>query len=141
MSAPESYLEVLTREECLRLLPSVPVAWVAWADHERVGLVPVNFVVSAGEVLARTSYGGKLAAAAHGAHMSLAVDAFDAATQTGWSVVVAGRSRVVAHADDLESLDVPPIESWVPGERPFFLGIAMSEVSGRRIATPGSLAP
>lgn len=140
MTTPQSYLEVLSKDECLHLLPTVPVGWIAWPDGERVEMAPVNFVLHDGEVIARTSYGGKLAAAAHGVHMSLAADAFEVATHTGWSVVVSGRARVVAHADDLESLDVPDIETWVPGERPFFVGIAVSEVSGRRIATPETAA-
>ena len=73
----QAYVEVLGREECLRLLPSVPVGWLTYCDGDEPQVVPVNFAVDGDEVVVRSGYGGKLAAGARGAVMALAVSALD----------------------------------------------------------------
>lgn len=138
----ESYLEALSRADCLRLLGTVPVGWIAYCHASHPLLVPVNFVVHQGEVVARTSYGSKLAAAAHGLVMSFGVDDTDPSTRTGWSVTVTGRARLIGDLYDVENLDdlagteLAVLESWAPGEKKFFIGIPIDDVSGRRIRTP-----
>ena len=60
MATGDAYLEVLSRAECLELLPTVPVGWISYCHASQPQLVPVNFVVHQDEVMARTSYGSKL---------------------------------------------------------------------------------
>ena len=62
----EPYISVLGKEDSLLLLASTPVAWVAYCHGTRPLLVPVNVPVLDGEVVFRTGYGDKLAAAARG---------------------------------------------------------------------------
>lgn len=136
MSAEGAYFEVLPREECLRLLPTAPVGWIAYCHASWPQLVPVNFLVHHDEVVARTSYGSKLAAAAHGLAMSVGVDGLDPVTRTGWSVTVTGRARLIGDLDDLAVLEFTPLDAWAPGEKDFFISIPIGEVSGRRIRVP-----
>lgn len=137
-----SYVEVLLRAECLRLLPTVPVGWIAYCHASRPQLVPVNFIIHQDEVVARTSYGSKLAAAAHEVVMSFGVGDTDPSARTGWSVTVTGRARLIGDVDDLASLDLAPLQSWAPGKKEFFIGIPIEEISGRRIRTSqGSRQP
>lgn len=132
----ESYVEILSRDECLRLLPTVPVGWIAYCHASRPQLVPVNFVVHEGEVVARTSYGSKLAAAANELVMALGVDGIDPSAHTGLSVTVTGRARLIGDMDDLIAVELSALESWAPGEKEFFIGIRIDDVSGRRIRIP-----
>jgi nitroimidazol reductase NimA-like FMN-containing flavoprotein (pyridoxamine 5'-phosphate oxidase superfamily) len=132
-----TYLEVLTREECLRLLPTVPVGWIAYCAY-RPQLVPVNFVVHGDEIVVRTGYGSKLAAAAHNLMMSFGVLQTDPLHRTGWSVTVTGRARLVSDRhDDLTDLELGLSEVWAPGEKTSLISIGMREVSGRRILAAG----
>jgi nitroimidazol reductase NimA-like FMN-containing flavoprotein (pyridoxamine 5'-phosphate oxidase superfamily) len=133
----QPYVELLGRGECLRLLPSVPVGWLAYCDGEDPVVVPVNFAVDGDEVVIRSSYGGKLAAAARGAVMALAVSALDLATRTGWSVVVRGPARVVEDTDPDAGPWLAEPSPWAPGEKELAIALRVSDVSGRRIARPG----
>lgn len=138
MATDEAYLEVLSRAECLQLLPTVPVGWIAYSHASRPRLVPVNFVVHRDEVMARTSYGSKLAAAAYELVMSFGVADTDPSSRTGWSVTVTGRARLIGDIDDLDlaGITFDPLEAWAPGDKDFYIGIRITEISGRRITTP-----
>ena len=35
-------------------------------------------------------------------------------------------------------LELEPIEPWAPGDKPFFLGVSLHAVSGRRISLTGT---
>jgi nitroimidazol reductase NimA-like FMN-containing flavoprotein (pyridoxamine 5'-phosphate oxidase superfamily) len=132
----DAYFEFLSREDCLRLLPTVPVGWFAYCQGSRPELVPVNFLVYEGEVVARTTYGSKLAAAAHGAWMTFGVDELDPVTETGWSVTATGRGRLIEDLDELAMLDLSPLQPWAPGEKEYYIGLPLGDVSGRRISRP-----
>ncbi|MFZ5872077.1 MAG: pyridoxamine 5'-phosphate oxidase family protein [Actinomycetota bacterium] len=129
----DAYIEVLDRAECLRLLPSVPTGWLAFCHGSRPQLVVVNFLLYEGEVVARTGYGDKLAAAVHEAVMTFGAGYTEPATRTGWSVTATGRARLIDDLDDLATLEVAPLRPWAPGDKEFYIGVALDEVTGRRI--------
>ncbi|WP_193312821.1 pyridoxamine 5'-phosphate oxidase family protein [Georgenia subflava] len=131
----DAQLEVLSVDECRRLLAEALVGWLAFCDGDRPALAPVNYIVHLGEIVARSDYGAKLAAAAHDRLMSLGVGGIDAQTRTGWSVQVTGRARLLG--DDLVNPDLPEPDSWAvdgPGVR---IGIPIEEISGRRVVRAG----
>jgi len=97
----------------------------------------VNAFVYQEEVIVRSGYGGKLAAAAHGCTFTVEADELDAATRTGWVVNVIGRGRVIEDLDDLAMLALAEVQPWAPGEKDFFIGVSLDQVTGRRIARPG----
>ena len=133
----EAYVEVLGHAECMRLVSSVPVGWLAYCEEDAPLLVPVNFAVDGDEVVVRSSFGGKLAAAARGKVMALAVDSLDLESRTGWSVVVRGRARVVEDTDDDAGPWLAGPSPWAPGEKELAIALRAAEVTGRRLARPG----
>lgn len=126
------YLEKLSREECLQLLASVPVGWIAYCRPDGApGVVPVNFVVNGDEVVVRALYSDKLVAAAQDSVMTIGASTLDVEAHTGWSVTVAGRAGFVG--DPLVNTGLPEVHSWIPWERNVLISIAMERVSGRRL--------
>ncbi|HEX5535422.1 MAG TPA: pyridoxamine 5'-phosphate oxidase family protein [Actinomycetales bacterium] len=135
MSA-QPYFEVLSRAECVRLLPTATIARLAFCEGDEAHVYPVNAFIYQEEVIVRSGYGGKLAAAAHGATFTVEADEVDAATRTGWVVNVMGRARVIEDLDDLAMLELADVRPWAPGEKEFFIGVSLDTVTGRRITRP-----
>ncbi|WP_052436353.1 pyridoxamine 5'-phosphate oxidase family protein [Georgenia sp. SUBG003] len=123
--------EQLSRDECLSLLRAGVVGWVAFPDDDGASLVPVNYVLHRDEMVVVTSYGTKLAAAAHDRVMSFGLGEFDVPSRSGWSVVVRGRSHLVG--DDLVNPDLPPGNSWALTGTGIRIAIELDQVSGRRV--------
>lgn len=133
-------LEVLSREDCLYLLGSVPVGRVVFTDRALPAVQPVNFVLHQGSVVFRTGAGSKLAAATREAIVAFQADRFDNDSETGWSVSVVGPARVVTDEAEIEELRQLPLRSWAPTGRDHFVRIAVTHVSGRRLSRDGDLA-
>lgn len=130
--------EELSTGECLRLLRAGVVGWVAYPDDDGAALVPVNYVMHRDEMVIMTSYGSKLAAAAHSREMSFGVGDFDLPSRSGWSVVVRGPSRLVG--DELVNPDLPPGDAWGVRGKGIPIAIELGHVSGRRVVAPGDAA-
>ncbi|WP_170297331.1 pyridoxamine 5'-phosphate oxidase family protein [Georgenia thermotolerans] len=127
--------DVLSRAECLRLLPVAGLGWVSYARSDAPRMVPVRFLVHEHEVVFRTGYGERLAAAVHEPVMTLGVQALDPATGTGWYVTVTGRARLVGDPLVNEGLAAP----WAGGQ--LLVGIPVQEVAGRRILPEAAASP
>ncbi|GAA1625322.1 pyridoxamine 5'-phosphate oxidase family protein [Georgenia ruanii] len=128
--------DVLSRAECLRLLPPAGLGWVCYAGAEHPRMVPVRFVVHEREMVFRTGYGERLAAAVHEPVMTLGVEALDPVMGTGWYVTVTGRARLVG--DPLVNVGLPPL--WF-GAGQLLVGIPVEEVAGRRILPEAASSP
>lgn len=126
-------LEMLSREESLALLASVPVGRVVYTDRALPAILPVNYVLDDNAVVFRTGAGSKLAAATREAVVAFEADSFDEATKSGWSVMVVGRSWLVEDDREIERLAKLELHTWVPAPRQHFVKIEMSQVSGRRL--------
>jgi hypothetical protein len=63
------------------------------------------------------------------------IDAFDRTTRTGWSVIVTGRLEEVTPFDatTLDRVSNLPVEPWAGGDKPHWMRLVPSRVSGRRI--------
>lgn len=133
MELDSSGLEILSRDECLALLRSVPVGRIAFTSRALPAIQPVNFVIADGSVVFRTGAGSKLAAATREAVVAFEADDFDSGTESGWSVAVVGRAQHVASRRELDRLDGIYVRTWVPAAREHFVRIELSEVTGRRI--------
>lgn len=126
-------LEVLDREECLRLLASVPHGRVVFTDRALPAIQPVNFVVDGGDVVICTAPGSRLGRALNGSVVAFEVDQFEESAKDGWSVTVIGDTRSVEDPGDQDYLTELPVQPWVPGPRGHFVRISCQHVSGRRI--------
>jgi nitroimidazol reductase NimA-like FMN-containing flavoprotein (pyridoxamine 5'-phosphate oxidase superfamily) len=125
-------LQVLTRDECLALLPTVPVGRLVYTHHALPAVVPVNFVVDGNEILVRTGYGSSLAAAVRQSVVAFQVDDIDRELETGWSITVTGPAREETDDRELARLSALPLRPWAAGVRDHFLKIGVELVHGRR---------
>ncbi len=138
--APQDHrgLEVLSPGECDRLLGTTPVGRVAFMSKGEPLVLPVNHAYVDGAIVFRTTVGEKLAAAQRGAPMSFEIDGWDAATQTGWSVVVRGVSEAVYASGDVERYESLGLISWAaPGLEARWVRIRPSEITGRALRSAG----
>ncbi|GAB3965774.1 pyridoxamine 5'-phosphate oxidase family protein [Actinoallomurus acanthiterrae] len=126
-------LEILSEEECRRLISAAPLGRIVFTDRALPAIQPVNFVVARGEVVIRTSSGSKLAAAARNAVVAFEVDEFDPAIHTGWSVVIVGHARVVSENGEISHLRDLPLRTWTPNEHDYYIAIRPELISGRRL--------
>ncbi|MFI7106130.1 pyridoxamine 5'-phosphate oxidase family protein [Nonomuraea sp. NPDC050227] len=134
MQLDSSGLQVLSREECLRLLSSTPIGRIVFTDRALPAVQPVNFCLDGERVVVRTSIGSKLAAATRQAVVAFEADEFDPAMRTGWSVTAVGHARAVTDPAETARLAALPLSPWAPGSRDHYIVVDAEQLSGRRIA-------
>ena len=127
-------LELLTEEQCAELLQIGGVGRVGVTVGGLPVIMPVNYAFIDGDIVFRTGDGTKLHAATRRAIVAFEVDAFDAVTLSGWSVLVIGRSSVVADDAEETALAVAGITPWAGRERSSYVRLCPELITGRRIA-------
>lgn len=133
MTTDTAGLQVLSPDESLALLESVPVGRIAFTDRALPAIQPVNFVVDDGSVVFRTGAGSKLAAATREAIVAFQADSFNGEDQAGWSVMAVGRASRVTDDAEVARLSALPLRPWAPEPRDHFVRIEIATISGRRI--------
>lgn len=127
-------LEVLTHDECWRLIASVPVGRVAFVDSSGPTVLPVTHGVDGHTVVFRSSAGTKLGVAERARPVAFEVDQWDATAQSGWSVLVRGTSETVYDDDEIAVINRRAPQSWVVAATTgTWVRISPYEVSGRRL--------
>ncbi|MGW7529287.1 pyridoxamine 5'-phosphate oxidase family protein [Streptomyces sp. NPDC054783] len=125
---------VLDRQECLRLLAREPVGRVVYTRQVLPAVLPVNFSLDTDScVLLRASANSDLVRAIDGVVVAFEADDFDAATRSGWSVVVTGRATVVTDPAEQERLSRTGPSSWEVTGEGVFVRIESEMVTGREI--------
>ncbi len=121
----------LSTEECVQLLAESSLGRLAYlARPGTPDVVPVNFLWYDGSVWVRSAPGPKMQAAERRERVAFEVDRVDETTQSGWSVVVVGRLRVVPGGQ------LPPgigPEPWSHGTRRHLLRLDPERLEGRRL--------
>lgn len=133
MDSDHSVLERLTRDECMRLMGSVPVGRIVYTRQALPAVELVNFTLIDGDIVVRTRAEGKLAAATRGAVVAFEVDSVDLVEHTGWSVTIVGQARAVTDGAQMRRLDAVTLPSWVTRENDHFIIISPTIVNGRRV--------
>lgn len=131
-------MEVLTEQECLRLLTEhLPrVGRVGFSRYDWPVILPVNYHVTHGQVVFRTEIGSVLDELTFGSErpgIAFEVDAVDPGWREGWSVLMQGTASEIRDGHELERLRSLPLQPWAPGDRPRFVRIEPSQITGRRI--------
>ncbi|MFC4535063.1 pyridoxamine 5'-phosphate oxidase family protein [Sphaerisporangium dianthi] len=134
MKTDSAGLQVLTHEECLALLASVPVGRIVFTDRALPAVQPVNFVLDRGTVVIRTAAASRLASAVRNTVVAFEVDQFDARMRAGWSVTMVGHAHVVLDGHEIERLALLPLTPWVPEGKDQFIVLRPENIAGRRIA-------
>lgn len=127
-------LEIIDPDECRQLLAGDDVGRLVLVDGGTPSVFPVNYALDGEAVVFRTAPGTKLAHALSGP-AAFEIDEFDRAAHTGWSVIVTGHLEEVT-AFDAETFDRVtrlPVEPWSGGDKPHWLRLVPSRISGRRI--------
>ncbi len=139
LATDRSGLEILHLGDCFGLLESVPVGRIGFVAGGEVVILPVNFLVDGQDVVFRTAAGSKLSAVEVGHYVGFEADSYDAAAETGWSVVVNGLAELVDSDEEAARLDALGLSSWVAADMErVWVRIRPLSISGRRIA--GALA-
>jgi uncharacterized protein len=128
-----SALEHMPRDECMRLMASVPVGRVVYTRQALPAVELVNFALHDGDIIIKTTAGEKLAAATREAIVAFEVDSVNVATQAGWSVTVVGQAQAVTDASAIRDLEQVELTPWVPGNRDHYIRITPTIVQGRRL--------
>jgi len=127
-------LEILDRDECMALLRTQVVGRVGVQFATEPTVLPVVFAMLGDDVVFRTDPGTKLSAAVMGAMVAFEVDEADAATRSGWSVVVVGPAEEVREAATLAKVEALGLAPWAPEGRDHVIRISARRVTGRRLA-------
>jgi len=126
-------LEHLSPDECMRLMGSVPVGRIVYTRRALPAVELVKFALVDGDIVIRTSAGGKLAAATRGAVVAFEADAVDLDGHAGWSVAIVGQARAETDGEEIRRLELVALTSWVPGQHGHFIRISPRIVNGRRV--------
>jgi len=138
MYSDDTALTQLSRDECLRLMASVPLGRIIYTRQALPAVELVNFALDNGDIIIRTDHSGKLAAATRGAVVAFEADSVDADRHAGWSVTAIGHSHEVTGPDEIDRLERMGLTSWAPGTRDHFIRISPGILNGRRLSAPGS---
>lgn len=126
-------LEVLDREDCLRLLAGRSLGRLGLSIEALPVILPVNFRLVDDRIVFRTSSGSKFDAATRHAVVAFEVDDMDPFGHTGWSVLVTGVARQVDDPEELAALAGAGIPRWAPSEGEHVVELPLTMISGRRI--------
>jgi len=120
----------LTSDECWSLAVTQPLGRLVWTGSSGPMVVPVNFEVTGRRVHLRTAAYSALARECDDSPVAFEIDDYDAATRSGWSVVMRGHAHVdYSGADGSNDPDV-----WPGGTRALRVSIDVDEVTGRRVS-------
>ncbi|KIH99045.1 DNA-binding protein [Streptomonospora alba] len=131
----EPQLRTLSADECRELIGPGGVGRVAFAEAAGAAptVLPVNYGLSDDAVVFRTASHGIIARNASGP-MSFQVDRLDDTMSEGWSVLVAGRARIVEDAAELAALrEHHSLRPWAGGDREAWVRIEAEQITGRRV--------
>lgn len=128
-----SGLEVLGRDECLRLLGVAGVGRIAVIDGGHPMIFPVNYAVDGEDVVFRTAEGTKFDAAVRGQVVAFEIDEADPIYHTGWSVVVTGRAEEVTDQERRARIDAGRLRPWADGPKDHVVAVRSERITGRRI--------
>ena len=130
-------LEAIDADECRSLLAAEEIGRLAVIHGGAPAVFPVNYMLDGDAVVFRTAPGTKLSSGPR-ARVAFEIDAFDRSTRTGWSVVLTGRLEEVTHFDatTLRRVRELPVEPWAGGDKPHWMRIVPTGISGRAIPAP-----
>lgn len=134
-AAERSVLARLGEVECWDRLGTHGVGRVVLTSASGPGAFPVNYAIDAKTVLYRTVPRG-VAAPEEGATVSFEADRIDDDLSRGWSVLVTGTAERIDDPAAAERLArVHALEPWAGGDRPLWVRIRPTRVTGRHITS------
>ena len=125
-------MDPLSEAECRRLLGSHVLGRVGITTGGLPLILPVHYVYDDGVIVFRTGAGTKLRRTETGDVLAFEVDAYDAQSGRGWTVMVLGRATVVTTQH--EHAGLPSIDDGADGDdRNHYVRLFCELVTGRTI--------
>ncbi|MDX1621435.1 MAG: pyridoxamine 5'-phosphate oxidase family protein [Nitriliruptorales bacterium] len=125
----------LSVAECMDLIGEEGIGRLAFDDGEWPTILPVNYTFHGGVIHIRSGDDSKLRAADRRARAAFEVDAIREELAQGWSVVVRGRLKRMAGAEESGFEHEPrPVAE---GERPYLIGLDPASITGRELHPTG----
>ena len=126
----------LSYSQCLSLLRAGVFGRMAFSAPDGPLVIPVNYSVSDAGVIVRTAADSQLATHGCGTAVAFEIDQVDYVYHRGWSVMVRGTTAVVDDPTELTSIRRTwEPRPWASGDRPVFLRLPWTELSGRRLGS------
>jgi transcriptional regulator with XRE-family HTH domain len=133
-----AHLDSMTVAECRQHLAAGGIGRFLFVEDGRGPVaIPVNFGMDGDDVVFRTASGGSVSAGLHERRVSFDVDHIDDALGEGWSVLVTGQAHIITDPAGLARAEALHIEPWVGDDRPVYVLLTASQITGRRIRVPG----
>lgn len=134
MTRDRNGLEILGRDECLRLLGSVTVGRLVYVRGGVPAAVPVNIALAGDQVVFRLGTGAALAAIYDRQLLAVEVDAVDLDACCGWSINVVGAPAEVPAV--LAPIAGRRLRSWLRPDQARLFALRTDDVTGRRLSPP-----
>lgn len=130
-------LLAIDADRCVSLLEHAAWARLAFVLDGIPSVLPINVLFHDDAIYFRTAPGSKLAAAAASGSVAVQADSGDPATRVGWSVLAHGEASIVTDPAVEEELLAQPFEPWaLPDDKPFWVRVEVTSITGRRIVRP-----
>jgi nitroimidazol reductase NimA-like FMN-containing flavoprotein (pyridoxamine 5'-phosphate oxidase superfamily) len=128
------WMDDLDVDVCWRLIAGQPVGRVGFVWDGRPKVLPVNHAVDEKTIVVRTEHDTMLGGLHSDQIVAFEVDGADNAAETGWSVLVEGRTVEVTTPREMDRLSRITLHPWAPGERDQWVRIMPTSVTGRAIS-------
>ena len=141
MDARQQATEILTESECWELLDHAEVGRLAVDVAGQPDIFPINFIVENRTIVFRSAAGTKLAGAVLNRLVAFEIDGYQPDDRTAWSVVVKGHARPIERMQELFDAEDLPLYPWLAWDKPNFVRIEPTVVTGRRYHIVDSATP
>jgi nitroimidazol reductase NimA-like FMN-containing flavoprotein (pyridoxamine 5'-phosphate oxidase superfamily) len=134
MGSEVVWMDDLDEGVCWRLVAGQRLGRIGFVVDGRPTVRPVNHAVDGRTIVVRTDRGTSVGALGSGATVVYEVDEGDPRAETGWSVLVEGRTADVTEPDELQRLGDLTLHPWAPGAKDHWIRIVADAISGRAIS-------
>ncbi|MEU7530213.1 pyridoxamine 5'-phosphate oxidase family protein [Saccharothrix sp. NPDC042600] len=125
-------LQVLPREECLRLLGTASIGRLVYTDRALPVIHPVVYALDGDAVVLRVPE-GSATLVARDTIVAFEIDEVEPDLSKGWTVMAVGHISEVVDEQRLDRVRRLPLASRGHGARDHYLAVELEVVSGRRI--------
>jgi uncharacterized protein len=133
--------QILSDSECWALLEHTAVGRLAVDIGGQPDIFPINFIVDDGGLVFRSAAGTKLAGAVLNRFVAFEIDGYEPGGRTAWSVVVKGQAHSIERMQEVFDAEDLPLFPWLATDKPNFVRIEPTLVTGRRYHVVDDVTP
>jgi len=141
MDARQDATDILSDSECWELLESTAVGRLAVDIAGQPDIFPINFIVDNNGIVFRSAAGTKLAGAVLNRFVAFEIDGYEPSERTAWSVVVKGKASLIERMQEVFDAEDLPLFPWLAWEKPNFVWIEPTSLTGRRYHIVDDITP